>query len=114
MKKSVAILAGSAMLAWVACVWAGEKVAMPKGYERWEKSSEKIVNDKNSLFYGIHYIFVDAKALKTYRSGGKYPEGSRFVVEFYDIRDEGDKPAKGKKNMVVLMKKEKKQTATGG
>lgn len=93
---------------------AAEKVVLPKGYEKWEKSKEKLVNDKNSLFYGVHYIYADAKAMPAYKSGGTYPEGSRFVVDYYNIRDDKGKPVRGKKNMVVLMKKDKRQTATGG
>ncbi len=88
--------------------------SLPKGYEKWEKSKEKVVNDKKSLFYGIHYIYVDKKAMKAYQAGGAYQEGSRFVVVFYNIKDEGGKPTRGKKNMVVLMEKNKKQQETGG
>ncbi|GAM08806.1 hypothetical protein OR1_01080 [Geobacter sp. OR-1] len=89
-------------------------IALPKGYEKWDKSREKIVSDKSSLFYGIHHLYVDKKAMSAYRSGGKYPEGSQFVVDFYNIKVEGGKQVKGKKNMVVLMKKDKSQKATGG
>ena len=87
---------------------------LPKGYTSWAKGSEKVVNDKNSLFYGIHYLYVDKKAMSAYQKGGGYPEGSQFVIEFFNIREVNGKPTKGKKNMVVLMRKEKKQTATGG
>ena len=87
---------------------------LPKGYDKWEKSGQKIVTDKKSLFYGIHYTYVDKKAMPAFKSGGKYPDGSRFVVEFFSIREEGGKPVAGKKNMIVLMRKDKKQAATGG
>lgn len=93
---------------------AADRILLPKGYEKWEKSREKIVNDKNSLFYGVHYIYADKGAMSAYKSGGRYPEGSRFVVDYYNIKDEKGKPVRGKKNMVVLMKKDKKQQATGG
>jgi hypothetical protein len=93
---------------------AAGKIVLPGGYEKWEKSKEKLVNDKNSLFYGVHYIYADKAAMSAYKSGGRYPEGSRFVVDYYNIRDDKGKPVKGKKNMVVLMKKDKKQKATGG
>ncbi len=113
--RNLVFLAVAAVLALAASqVVAADKASLPKGYEKWEKSKEKIVNDKKSLFYGIHYIYVDKKAMKTYKTGGKYPEGSQFVVVFYNIKDEGGKPVKGKKNMVVLMKKDKKQQETGG
>jgi len=93
---------------------AAEKVTLPKGYEKWEKSRQKIVTDKKSLFYGIHYTYVDKKAMPAFKSGGKYAEGSRFVVVHYNIREEGGKPVEGKKNMIVLMKKDKKYKNTGG
>ena len=95
-------------------VVAAEKPALPKGYEKWEKSRQKMVTDKKSLFYGIHYIYADKAALQAYKSGDRYPEGSRFVVTYYNIREEAGKQVEGKKNMVVLMKKDKKQQATGG
>ncbi len=66
------------------------------------------------LFYGIHNIYVDKKTMPAYKKGGPYPEGSRFVVVQHTIRNEGSKVVKGKKSMVVLMKKDAKQTATGG
>ena len=94
---------------------AAEKAALPKGYEKWEKSKQQVVTDKKSLFYGIHYTYVDKKALPGYRSGASsYPEGSRFVVVQYAIKDEGGKAVEGKKKMVVLMKKDKRFKETGG
>jgi hypothetical protein len=93
---------------------AGEKAGLPKGYEKWEKSRQIVVTDKKSIFYGIHYTYVDKKALPAFKSGGKYPEGSRFVVVNYSIKEEGGKPVQGKKNMIVLMEKSKKYKETGG
>jgi hypothetical protein len=93
---------------------ADSKTKLPKGYEKWEKSKARIITDKKSLFYGIHYIYVDKKAMKTYQRGGVYPEGSRFVAVNYNIKEEGGKQVAGKKNMIVLMQKDKKQKASGG
>ncbi|WP_298266655.1 cytochrome P460 family protein [Geobacter sp.] len=112
--KRIASAAAAVLLAVAAVASAAGKASLPKDYERWEKSREKVISDKSSLFYGIHHIYVDRKALPAYRAGGKYPEGARFVVVNYSIRDEGGKPVRGKKSMVVLMKKDRKQTATGG
>jgi hypothetical protein len=114
MKKITALLIVFAALAFAASAGAAQKAALPKGYEKWEKSSQKVVNDKKSLFYGIHYIYVDKKALKAYKTGASYPEGSSFVVVNYNIREVGGKPVEGKKNMIVLMKKDNKYKSTGG
>lgn len=114
MKRIAGTLVAFALACAVLPAAAADRAALPRGYEKWEKSKEKVVNDKTSLFYGIHYIYVDKKAMKAYKAGGVYPEGSRFVVVFYNIRDEGGKPVRGKKNMVVLMEKNRKFRQTGG
>lgn len=114
MKLFIRVLAAIILVVGSFQVASAAGVVLPKGYEKWEKSKEKVVTDKSSLFYGVHYLYVDKKAMATYRNGGKYPEGSQFVVDYYNIREEGGKPVKGKKNMVVLMKKDKKQKTTGG
>lgn len=114
MKKFAIVIALMTLIGAAGAASAAEKASLPKGYQKWDKSKPMVVTDKKSLFYGIHYIYVDKKATKTYKSGGAYPEGSRFVVVNYSIKEEGGKPVEGKKNMVVLMKKDKKQQATGG
>jgi len=86
--------------------------AVPKGYLSWQKSERKVVTDKNSLFYGIHYIYADKKAMQGYQAGNAFPEGSRIVVEFYNIKD--NPAVDGPKNMVVLMQKDKRHKETGG
>jgi opacity protein-like surface antigen len=114
MKKLVTCVALAALLVTTVAASAAEKASLPKGYQKWEKSKARVITDKKSLFYGIHYIYVDKKAMKSYKTGGVYPEGSRFVVENFNIKNEGGSPVQGKKNMIVLMKKDKKQQATGG
>ena len=86
--------------------------ALPKGYTAWKKSERKVVTDKNSLFYGIHYIYADKKAQRGYLADNRFAEGSRIVVEFFNIKD--NPAVDGPKNMVVLMQKDKRQAATGG
>jgi hypothetical protein len=114
MKKIVAGIMVVVILSVASAALAVGTVSLPKGYESWEKSRKKIVEDKKSLFYGVHYIYVDKKAMKVYKGGGTYPEGSRFVVVFYNLKDEGGKQVEGKKNMIVLMQRDKKQKETGG
>lgn len=86
--------------------------AVPKGYTSWQKSERKVVTDKSSLFYGIHYIYADKKAMQGYQAGNKFSEGSRIVVEFFNIKE--NPAVDGPKNMVVLMQKDKRQKETGG
>jgi hypothetical protein len=114
MKKSALLVAVASLLAAASLSLAAGAVSLPKGYEKWEKSKQQVINDKKSLFYGIHYTYVDKTAMKAFKSGGTYPEGSRFVVVQYGIRQEGGKPVQGKKSMIVLMKKDKRHKETGG
>ncbi len=97
----------------VASIVAAASVPPLPDYKKWKKSSRKVVTDKKSLFYGIHYIYADQKAFKGYKSDNRFPEGSRIIVEHFNIK--GDvSSSDGPKNMIVMMKKDKRQTATGG
>jgi hypothetical protein len=86
--------------------------ALPKGYTAWQKSERKLETDKSSLFYGIHYIYADKKAMQGYQAGNKFPEGSTIVVDYFNIK--AGSTADGSKNMVVLMRKDKRKKETGG
>ena len=86
--------------------------ALPKGYQGWQKSERKVVTDKSSLFYGIHYIYADKKAMKGYQGGNRFAEGSTIVVEHFNIKE--GSAVDGSKNMVVLMRKDKRRKDTGG
>ena len=87
---------------------------LPKGYGTWQKSERKIVTDKSSLFYGIHYIYADKKAMQGYQAGNKFAEGSSIIVEHFNIKKDGTTATDGPKNMVVLMRKDKHKKETGG
>lgn len=85
---------------------------LPKGYTAWKKSERKLVTDKNSLFYGVHYIYADKKALLGYKAGNRFPEGSTIIVDYFNIKAGSD--SDGPKNMVVMMRKDKRKKETGG
>ncbi len=110
--KSAVIMSSVLLLCLNSAVSGAATSVLPKGYAAWKKSDRKVVVDKNSLFYGIHYIYADKKAQKGYLADNRFPEGSRIVVESYAIK--GSPAVDGPKNMIVLMQKDKRQTATGG
>ena len=110
--KSTVILLSVLFLCLAAAASKAASPALPKGYAAWMKSERKVVTDKGSLFYGIHYIYADKKAKSGYLADNRFAEGSRIVVEFFNIK--GNPAIDGPKNMIVLMQKEKQQTATGG
>ena len=110
--KSTIVLLSVLLLCLTAAVSEAASTLLPKGYTSWKKSERKVVTDKNSLFYGIHYIYADKKAQKGYLADNKFAEGSRIVVESFAIK--GNTAVDGPKNMIVMMQKDKRQTATGG
>jgi hypothetical protein len=111
MKKCIMLLSFFSLFV-IAAASAAADPPLPKGYAAWKKSGRKIVTDKNSLFYGIHYIYADKKAMSGYLADNRFTEGSRIVVEFFNIKD--NPAVDGPKNMVVLMQKNKRYSATGG
>lgn len=113
MKRFILINTGLIVLFFVCCAAAAISTPPLPKYQSWKKSARKVVADKKSLFYGIHYIYADPKAIKGYQAGNKFPEGSRIVVEHFNIKGDNSS-VDGPKNMVVLMKKDKSQKGTGG
>ena len=111
MKKLLAA-AALALLLMPAVVSAIAGVTLPKGYTQWHKSGRKVVTEKNSLFYGIHYMYADKKAMQGYQAGNRFPEGSTIVVDFFNIKE--GSPKDGPKNMTVMMRKDKRMRETGG
>lgn len=111
MKKIAGVII-SVLLLFPIIAAAASVPSLPKGYSSWKKSDRKIETDKSSLFYGIHYIYADKKAVKGYQAGNRFSEGSTIVVDYYNIK-EGSK-ADGPKNMIVLMRKDKRRKETGG
>ena len=95
-------------------VSAASAPPIPKKYTAWQKSERKVVTDKSSLFYGIHYIYADKKAMKGYQAGNRFSEGSMIVVEYFNIKDNAGAGVDGPKNMIVLMRKDKRMKETGG
>jgi hypothetical protein len=112
MKLMLTIFITLAVLLASLTAFAAPAAQLPKGYHSWKKSERKVVTDKSSLFYGIHYIYADKKAMKGYQAGNRFAEGSRIVVEHFNIK--GNPSLDGPKNMVVLMRKDKRFKETGG
>ncbi|OGR30590.1 MAG: cytochrome C [Desulfuromonadales bacterium GWD2_54_10] len=95
-------------------VGASSVPVLPKKYTSWKKSIRKVVTDKSSLFYGIHYIYADKKAMQGYQAGNRFPEGSTIIVDYFNIKNGGNAAKDGPKNMIVLMRKDKRARESGG
>ena len=111
MKKIVVSLIASVVM-FASAGWSAPAPILPKGYHAWQKSERKVVTDKSSLFYGAHYLYADKKAIRGYQEGNRFREGSRIIVEFFNIK--GTPAVDGQINMIVLMQKDKRYKETGG
>jgi Cytochrome P460 len=112
MKSVISVVVTMLVLVFAIVAIAASTPALPRGYLSWQKSERKAIGDKSSLFYGIHYIYADKKAMQGYQAGNKFPEGSRIIIEHFTIK--GNPAVDGPKNMVVLMQKDKRHKDTGG
>jgi len=112
MKSTLSVIVAVLVFVISAAAFAAPAAVLPKGYLSWKKSERKIDADKSSLFYGIHYIYADKAAMKGYQADNRFPEGSRIVIEYFNIK--GNSAVDGPKNMIVLMKKDKRFKQTGG
>lgn len=112
MRSRISVAVAVVVLLTSIAAFAAPAALLPKGYSSWKKSERKVVTDKSSLFYGIHYIYADRKAMKGYQAGNRFAEGSRIVVEHFNIK--GNSAVDGPRNMVVLMRKDKRFKETGG
>jgi hypothetical protein len=110
--KKIASCALAVLLLCPIIVAAASVPSLPKGYTSWKKSERKIETDKSSLFFGIHYIYADKKAVKGYQTGNRFGEGSTIVVDYFNIKE--GSTTDGSKNMIVLMRKDKRHKETGG
>lgn len=112
MKLFLSVVATVLTLVFPLAGFSAPAASLPKGYLSWKKSERKVDTNKSSLFYGIHYIYADKAAMKGYLAGNRFPEGSRIVVEYFNIK--GTPAVDGPKNMIVMMKKNKRFKQTGG
>lgn len=112
MKSTLSVVVAVFVLLVSVAAFAASAAVLPKGYHSWKKSERKVDTDKSSLFYGIHYIYADKAAMKGYQAGNHFPQGSRIVVEYFNIKD--NPAVDGPKNMIVLMRKDKRFKQTGG
>lgn len=95
------------------------KVAYPEGYRGWLHVKSMVIHDKaHSLFEsfgGIHHIYVNPAGAKAARAGGAYPDGTVFVFDLLEAKDEGGAMTEGPRKFIgVMVKNAKAYAATGG
>lgn len=92
---------------------------LTKGYRHWYHVRSMVVYDKTSPmfddFAGLHDVYVNELGYKPLRTGGKYPDGTVFVFDLFDLDAQPGSYAPGKRKGLAVMAKDSKGHAdTGG
>jgi hypothetical protein len=112
-------LAALAVLAALAAVLVSVQAVaghheLPKGYRTWAHVKSMVITDRNDGLYGFHNVYANPKAAGALRSGKAFPQGSEFVVSFYEVKGAGPTIEQGPKTMDAYMKKDAAAKETGG
>jgi len=92
---------------------------LTKGYRHWYHVRSMVVYDKTSPmfddFAGLHDVYVNEPGYKPLRTGGKYPDGTVFVFDLFDLNAQPGSYEPGKRKALAVMAKDSKtHPDTGG
>lgn len=105
---------GAAVIVFAAVfAFAQEPESLPN-YRSWQHVKSMVIPDKQHGLYGFHHVYIEPKGLKALQAGKGYPEGTRFALPFYEVKQEGGAIQQGELRMVAWMKKDKARKDTGG
>lgn len=87
---------------------------LPAGHRTWAHVKSMVITDKSHGLYGFHNVYANPSALQALRAGKAFPQGSEFVVSFYEVNADGPMIQQGKKTMDAYMRKDDAAKQTGG
>lgn len=94
------------------------EVKYPEGYRNWTHIKTLILEKNHPLykdFGGIHHIYANQTALKGYKSGGKFKDGSIIIFDLFDAVSADNAISEGGRKVLAVMEKDsKKFKDTGG
>jgi hypothetical protein len=97
---------------------ADGQVAYPDGFRQWDHVKSMVINKGHPLYDavgGMHHIFGNKAAMKGYRAGNKFKDGSVIVFDLFEAVDQDHAIAEGARKAVIVMEKnEARHAATGG
>ena len=112
-------LAATCISTWSLSLWAkpNDAVLYPAGYRLWAHVKTALIGPQSPAFEnsgGIHHIYANEKATEGYRTG-KFPDGSVFVADFLETRENAGVTTEGPRRRIdVMVKDSKRYAATGG
>jgi hypothetical protein len=96
----------------------GATAAYPEGYRSFVHTKSMVVQEGHFLypqFGGIHHIYANPAAFAALTGHEPFPDGSVFVLDVLEARDEARAILEGARRMVLVMEKDARRfSRTGG
>ena len=116
MKRQLAVLASTLVVANAFGADAPAEVAFPQGYREWHHVKSMVINPGHALydaFGGIHHLYANKRALAGYRNG-KFPDGSVIVFDLLEAKSADNTVSEGARKVVGVMRKDARRYSTTG
>ncbi len=87
-------------------------VAWPEGYRTWDHVKSMVINKGHPLYDmvgGIHSIYGNPKAIKGYKEGKKFADGSVIVFDLFEAVDRDNAVSEGNRKAVIVMAKDSRK-----
>src|SRR5213594_3233877 len=93
-------------------------VAYPTGFRKWPfVKSMVIYSDKHPLFAqfgGMHHVYANAEAMRALIKGGTFPDGSVFVFDLLEAKEDNGAYVAGDRKFIGVMQKDRTKFKTTG
>lgn len=63
-----------------------DPLVFPEDYRDWTHTHTTLNSNKSDARYGFHNVYVNATGLRSSKAKGVYPDGSKLIIAFYDIK----------------------------
>jgi hypothetical protein len=110
-------VATSLLAAFLFAAQSADDIKIPTGYRSWFHVNTLVVDKASPLFEalgGMHNIYINSTGEAALKKGGPYPDDTVFVDDLHEVIASVGSYAEGARKAIVIMIKDKKQTATGG
>jgi hypothetical protein len=113
--KKIVLLALAVVMVATMAMAAGQRgLSLPNDWESYTHIGSLIITDKTHPLAGIHHFYMNAKGVKAFGKGEKYPDGTIIVDAVYEIVESGGILNEGKRAFFPVMKKNSEMKDTGG
>ncbi len=90
--------------------WSAEaQVAYPDGFRNWNHVKSMVLNKGHPLYAavgGMHHLYANPKAMKGYKAGNKFADGSVIVFDLFEAVDKDNAVSEGGRKAVLVMRRD--------